>query len=195
MFLFFTGLVDFLFTIDSTVGRVIFGVLCFFGHIYILLTFLPNVRPNCRYRTPFSCDSLKWFLVLTTASALLGIYSLRCVIWRDRFKKIRMRFLLFVQSLLWSMSDDVIRSQQGTSRRSSRAFWATSLLEPTRTHFSITEDLLDTHQPTPLGHRINRLIVTCTPEGLPRRRRERVPASGVYFASFSYGMFARHGPP
>jgi len=50
MFLFFTGLVDFLFSIDSTVGCVIFGVLCFFGRIYILLTFLPNVRPNCPYR-------------------------------------------------------------------------------------------------------------------------------------------------
>jgi len=111
VFLFFTGLVGFLFSIDSTVGRVILGVLCFFRRIYILLTFLPNVRPNCPYRTPFSRDSLKWFLVLPTAPALLGIYSLRCVIRRDRFK-IRMRFLLFVQSLLWTMSD-AIRSQQG----------------------------------------------------------------------------------
>jgi hypothetical protein len=41
-FLFFASLVEFLLSIDSTVGRVIFGVMCFFGSIYVLLTFLPN---------------------------------------------------------------------------------------------------------------------------------------------------------
>jgi hypothetical protein len=57
VFLFFVGLVDFLFSIDSVVGRVILGLVCFFG-IYVLLTFLPNLRPNCPYRTPFSQDLL-----------------------------------------------------------------------------------------------------------------------------------------
>jgi Family of unknown function (DUF6535) len=59
VFLFFVGLADFLFSIDNTVGRAIIGAMCAFGAIYILLTFIPNVRPNCPYRTPFGRDSLK----------------------------------------------------------------------------------------------------------------------------------------
>ncbi|KAH9057767.1 hypothetical protein EDB87DRAFT_1536607, partial [Lactarius vividus] len=54
VFLFFAGLVDFLFSIDGVVAHAMFGVVVFFGAIYLLLTFLPNVRPNCPYRTPFS---------------------------------------------------------------------------------------------------------------------------------------------
>jgi hypothetical protein len=49
VFLFFTGLVDFPFSVDATIGPAFFGILCFFGGVYVLLTFLPNVRPNCPY--------------------------------------------------------------------------------------------------------------------------------------------------
>jgi uncharacterized protein DUF6535 len=91
VFLFFAGLVDFLFSIDSTVGRVIFGVICFFGGIYVLLTFLPNFRPNCPYRTPFSRDALKWFLFVPTVPALLGIYCSRCFLRREAFEMVRAR--------------------------------------------------------------------------------------------------------
>lgn len=87
VFLFFAGLVNFLFSVDTTVGRVIFGVMCFVGGTYILLTFLPNFRPNCPYRTPFSRDSLKWLLVVPTALAFLGIYCLRCFVRSETFER------------------------------------------------------------------------------------------------------------
>jgi hypothetical protein len=80
VFLFFAGLVDFLFSIDSKVGRVTLGVMCFFGGAYILLTFLPHVRPNCPYRTPFSWDLLKYPLYLIPAIwKYLGRQCLKCI--------------------------------------------------------------------------------------------------------------------
>jgi hypothetical protein len=224
VFLFFAGLVDFLFSIDTTVGRAIFGVLCFFGGIYILLTFLPNVRPNCPYRTPFSRDSLKWFLVIPTAPVILGVYVLRCVVRRDRFETIRMRILLFVQSLLWTMSDAIRSQQEAIERKALR--WAVTTVDDdddieslvegipgyltsgtSRNALSITQELLESHQSTPLGHHINRLILMCTPEGYRsvtenvRKRRALICLdtirflTGVFFASFSYGMFGHQTWP
>lgn len=218
VFLFFAGLVDFLFSIDSTVGRVIFGVMCFFGGIYVLLTFLPNVRPNCPYRTPFSRDSLKWFLVFPTAPAFVGIYSLRCILRHEVFEMVQMRFLLFVQSLLWTISDAMRSHQENIERRALQ--WAVATVDDdddietlvegipgyltdgtSRNALSITQDLLDPQQPTSLGRHISRLIITCTPEGYRsasegvRRRRALICLdttrflTGVYYASFSYGMF------
>ena len=218
VFLFFAGLVDFLFSIDSTVGRVIFGVMCFFGGIYVLLTFLPNVRPNCPYRTPFSRDSLKWFLVFPTAPAFVGIYSLRCILRHEVFEMVQMLFLLFVQSLLWTISDAMRSHQENIERRALQ--WAVATVDDdddietlvegipgyltdgtSRNALSITQDLLDPQQPTSLGRHISRLIITCTPEGYRsasegvRRRRALICLdttrflTGVYYASFSYGMF------
>ncbi|KAH9987933.1 hypothetical protein BJV74DRAFT_474668 [Russula compacta] len=182
VFLFFAGLVDFLFSIDTVVGRVIFGVMCFFGGTYILLTFLSNVRPNCPYRTPFSRDWLKWFLVVPTAPAFLVIYGSRCFLRRDKFDKVLMHFLLFVQSLLWTMSDAMRSLQEHIDKGALR--WAVATVDDdddietlvegipgyltsgtSRNGLSIIQDLLDLQQPKPLGHLINRLIQTCTPEG------------------------------
>jgi hypothetical protein len=216
VFLFFAGLVDFLFSIDSTVGRVILGVMCFFGGIYIFLTFLPNVRPNCPYRTPFSRDSLKWLLVLPTALALPSIYCLRCFVRSEVFKMVRMRFLLFVQSLLWTMSDAMRSLQEDIDKKALQ--WTVKTVDDDddietflegipgyltggRNAIPIVEDLLDLQQPKPLGHHVNRLIQTCTPEGNRgaaenvRKRRALICLdtarclTGVYYASFSYGMF------
>jgi hypothetical protein len=216
VFLFFAGLVEFLFPIDSTVGRVILGVMCFFGAIYVLLTFLPNIRPNCPYRTPFSRDSLKWILVIPAASAFLGIYCLRCFVRSEMFEMIRMRFLLIVQSLLWTMSDAMRSLQENIDKKALQWTVATVdndddieiLLEGIpgyvtggRNAIPIVEDLLDLQHSKPLGHHINRLIQTCTPEG-DRGATENVRKhralicldtarflTGVYYASFSYGMF------
>jgi hypothetical protein len=216
VFLFFAGLVDFLFSIDSTVGRVILGVICFFGGIYVLLTFLPNLRPNCPYRTPFSRDTLKWFLVVPTVPALLGVYCLRCLLRSEMFERVGMRSLLFVQSLLWTMSDAMRSLQEDIDRRALQ--WAVAAIDDDddietflegipgyltngRNALSIVEDLLDLQRPKPLGHHINRLIQTCTPEGYRgaaenvRRRRALICLdtarclTGVYYASFSYGIF------
>ena len=216
VFLFFAGLVEFLFPIDSTVGRVILGVMCFFGAIYVLLTFLPNIRPNCPYRTPFSRDSLKWILVVPAALAFLGIYCLRCFVRSEMFEMIRMRFLLTVQSLLWTMSDAMRSLQENIDKKALQWTVATVdndddieiLLEGIpgyvtsgRNAIPIVEDLLDLQHSKPLGHHINRLIQTCTPEG-DRGATENVRKhralicldtarflTGVYYASFSYGMF------
>ena len=218
VFLFFAGLVDFLFSIDTVVGRVVLGVMCFFGGTYILLTFAPNVRPNCPYRTPFSRDWLKWFLVVPTAPAFLVIYGSRCFLRRDKFDTVLMHFLLFVQSLLWTMSDAMRSLQERIDKGALR--WAVATVDDddgiktlvegipgyltsgtSRNGLPIIQDLLDLQQPKPLGHHIDRLIQTCTPEGYRgaaenvRRRRALICLdtarflTGVYFASFSYGMF------
>jgi hypothetical protein len=216
VFLFFAGLVDFLFSIDSTVGRVIFGVMCFFGGIYVLLTFLPNFRPNCPYRTPFSRDSLKWLLLIPTASAFLGIYCLRCFVRSETFERILGRSLFFAQSLLWTMSDAMRWLQEGIDKKALQWTVVTvdddddieTLLEGIpgyltsgRNALSIVEGLLDLQQPKPLGYHINRLIQTCTREGdraaaeNVRRHRALICLdttrflTGVYYFSFSYGMF------
>ena len=106
VFLFFAGLIDFLFSIDTTVGRVILGVMCSFAAIYIFLTFLPNLRPNCPYRTPFSRDFLKWVLVVTTAPALLMIWCVRKSIPSNKFGMVRKRFLLLIRRLRNSIPGD-----------------------------------------------------------------------------------------
>ena len=106
VFLFFAGLIDFLFSVDTTVGRVILGVMCFFAAIYIFLTFLPNLRPNCPYRTPFSRDFLKWILVVTTAPALLMIWCLRNSIPSNKFGMVPKRFLLLIRRLRNSIPGD-----------------------------------------------------------------------------------------
>jgi hypothetical protein len=218
VFLFFAGLVDFLFSIDSTVGRVILGVMSFFGGIYIVFTFLPNVRPNCPYRTPFSRDSLKWLLVVSTAPALLAIQCLCHCISSDKFGMVHNRFLLFIRSLRWTMSDAMQSLQEEIDKRALQWAVATTdddddietLIEgipeflkagTSRNALPIIEELLDPQQPKPLGQHINRLIQTCTADGYRganeklRRRRALICLdtvrilTAVRTTSFSYEMF------
>jgi hypothetical protein len=143
VFLFFAGLVDFLFSIDSAIGRIILGLICFFGGIYVFLTFLPNLRPNCPYRTPFSRDMLKWFLVVPTVPAFLGIYCSRCLIRSEMFERVLMRFVLFVQSLLWTMSDAMRSLQEDIDRRALQCRKCHGLPKPVRVTVwvGITESL------------------------------------------------------
>ena len=54
VFLFFAGLIEFLFTINNAVARYTLGCVAFFASIYAVLTLLPNLRLNCPYRTPLS---------------------------------------------------------------------------------------------------------------------------------------------
>ena len=218
VFLFFVGLVDFLFSINASVAHAVLGAICLCGCTYILLTFLSNVRPNCPYRTPFSRDSLKYLLVLPTAPVLLGLYCLRCVLHSDRSERLLTRLSFFMQSLLWTMHEATRALQADIDRKALQ--WAIATVDDdddietliegipgfltsgtSRSGLSIIEDLLQPQQPTPLGHHINRLIQSCTPEGYHRasetvRRRRALIClnttrflTGVYFASFSYGMF------
>ena len=54
VFLFFAGLIDFLFTINKVAASFSLGCVVFFASIYAMLTLLPNWRLNSPYRTPLS---------------------------------------------------------------------------------------------------------------------------------------------
>ena len=54
VFLFFAGLVEFLFPIQVTVACVTLGCIGMFTLAYAILTVLPNIYPSCPYATPLS---------------------------------------------------------------------------------------------------------------------------------------------
>ncbi|KAI9463197.1 hypothetical protein BJY52DRAFT_68962 [Lactarius psammicola] len=54
VFLFFVGLIDFLFPINKAVAFSALGCVVVFAFIYAILTLLPSFRLNCPYRTPLS---------------------------------------------------------------------------------------------------------------------------------------------
>ena len=218
VFLFFAGLIDFLFSINDVVARAMFGVIVFSAAIYLILTFLPNVRPNCPYRTPFSRDTLKYLLFSPTAPVLLALAGVSKLVHSDKFERTRMRFLIFVQSSLWSMSDAIRALQEEIEGRA--LLWTVATVDDddeieafvegipgyitsgtSKGALTIVDDLLLSRRPSPLGRQLERLLMTCIPEGhrsaseLVRRRRSIICLdtarflTGVYFASFSYSMF------
>ncbi|KAI9447643.1 hypothetical protein H4582DRAFT_12402 [Lactarius indigo] len=75
VFLFFAGLVDFLFPINTTVAYFTLSWIALFAVVYAILTILPNLRLNCPYRTPLSGITwrLSQFSVLGIFLAILGI--------------------------------------------------------------------------------------------------------------------------
>ncbi|KAF8270569.1 hypothetical protein EI94DRAFT_1798047 [Lactarius quietus] len=54
VFLFFAGLIDFIFPIDKVVAFFALGCVTVFAFVYAILTLLPNLRLNSPYRTPLS---------------------------------------------------------------------------------------------------------------------------------------------
>lgn len=54
VFLFFAGLVEFLFPINRAVAITILVVVAASGAVYAVITILPAIRRNCPYRTPLS---------------------------------------------------------------------------------------------------------------------------------------------
>ncbi|KAI9447598.1 hypothetical protein H4582DRAFT_2068210 [Lactarius indigo] len=60
IFLFFAGLIDFLWNANSTIGHWTLGFVSVFIFAYLVLTVLPNLYPNCPYSTPLS--ELTWRL-------------------------------------------------------------------------------------------------------------------------------------
>ncbi|KAH8987011.1 hypothetical protein EDB92DRAFT_1818066 [Lactarius akahatsu] len=54
VFLFFAGLVEFLFPIHTTVAYTTLGCIMVFALVYAILTVLPNIYLNCPYGTPLS---------------------------------------------------------------------------------------------------------------------------------------------
>ncbi|KAF8261790.1 hypothetical protein EI94DRAFT_762801 [Lactarius quietus] len=88
VFLFFTGLVDFLLPINTTVAYFTLGCVALFALAYATLTILPNLRFNCPYRTPLS--AITWRLshgsVYGIFLAIRGIegqfHGLLLTLWR-----------------------------------------------------------------------------------------------------------------
>ncbi|KAH9017271.1 hypothetical protein EDB85DRAFT_678763 [Lactarius pseudohatsudake] len=68
VFLFFVGLVEFLFPIDTTVSYFTLVCIVMFALAYVTLTVLPNIFFNCPYATPLS--GLTWYL---SQSSVLGL--------------------------------------------------------------------------------------------------------------------------
>jgi len=60
VFLFFSGLVIFFFTVYKTIAIVVSIALGIFGLVYLMLTILPCIDHRCPYRTPFS--AVCWYL-------------------------------------------------------------------------------------------------------------------------------------
>ena len=60
VFLFFSGLVIFFFTVYKTIAIVLSIALGIFGLVYLMLTILPCIDHRCPYRTPFS--AVCWYL-------------------------------------------------------------------------------------------------------------------------------------
>ena len=68
VFLFFAGLIEFLFTINRVVAFFALGCVAVFAFIYAILTLAPNWRLNCPYRTPLS--GITFILYQLSASSL-----------------------------------------------------------------------------------------------------------------------------
>ena len=74
IFLFFAGLVEFLFAINDEVARVVVAVIGFFAALYFILTSLPVLSPQCPFWTPLT--AVLWYtanfimIVILSPSAL-----------------------------------------------------------------------------------------------------------------------------
>jgi hypothetical protein len=87
VFLFLTGLVDFLFPINDTVAFYILGYISAFISAYAVLTVLPNLILNCPYRTPLS--GFAWRISQVSALVILlfirqiegSLYEISSSLW------------------------------------------------------------------------------------------------------------------
>ncbi|KAF8269479.1 hypothetical protein EI94DRAFT_1799154 [Lactarius quietus] len=94
VFLFFVGLVIFLFTIFTTVAIIISISVGIFSIAYIALTILPCIYLNCPYRTPFS--NLSWSVWHTVMRHIMALIlwveamfhaSGHLIQWRKKFER------------------------------------------------------------------------------------------------------------
>ncbi|KAH9957473.1 hypothetical protein BJV74DRAFT_420364 [Russula compacta] len=87
IFLFFAGLIDFLFPINEEVAHVILAIVVVFGSAYTTLTCLPLIFPHCPYQTPLT--SVLWYIghLLTIAALSLFAYSSHIRAKLDDFRK------------------------------------------------------------------------------------------------------------
>ena len=96
VFLFFAGVVDFLFPIYPTLAYATLGCIMAFALPYAILTILPNIHLNCPYGTPLS--SVTW-----------RISQLSVIIYLQIILKIRKSF-----SQIWSLVNRQAHESQGS---------------------------------------------------------------------------------
>ena len=87
VFLFFAGLVDFLFPVYATVAYATLGCVVVFALVYAILTILPNIYLNCPYGTPLS--GLTWRI--SQFSVFVFFWAIREVrgLYRKSLTKLR----------------------------------------------------------------------------------------------------------
>ena len=87
VFLFFAGLVDFLFPVYATVAYATLGCVVVFALVYAILTILPNIYLNCPYGTPLS--GLTWRI--SQFSVFVFFWAIREVrgLYRKSLSKLR----------------------------------------------------------------------------------------------------------
>ena len=73
IFLFFAGLVEFLYTINHEVAYVVLVAVSIFAATYIVLTSLPVIFRQCPFQTPLS--SILWYLGHFLVIAFLSLFS------------------------------------------------------------------------------------------------------------------------
>ena len=73
IFLFFTGLVDFLFAINHEVAKVIVVVVATLAVVYFILTLLPAIFRHCPFQTPLT--SVLWYMGHGLAILFLYLFS------------------------------------------------------------------------------------------------------------------------
>ena len=73
LFLFLTGLADFLLSTYATVGRSTLFAIVLCAALYIIITVLPVAKPQSSYRTPFS--PLVWYIIRRKKQSSTGWFS------------------------------------------------------------------------------------------------------------------------
>jgi hypothetical protein len=73
IFLFFAGLVEFLFAINHEVAQVVLAVICFFAAFYVVLTSLPVIFQQCPFQTPLT--SVFWYMTHIIAVVCLSPFT------------------------------------------------------------------------------------------------------------------------
>lgn len=73
IFLFFAGLVEFLFVINDEVAQVVVAVISFFAALYISLTSLPMIYQQCPFQTPLT--AVFWYMTHVLIIVILSPFT------------------------------------------------------------------------------------------------------------------------
>ena len=73
IFLFFAGLVEFLFAINDEVAQVVVAIIGFFAALYFILTSLPVLFQQCPFQTPLT--AVFWYMAHVTMITILSPFT------------------------------------------------------------------------------------------------------------------------